>query len=232
MNKPTIPLLLISACFAFGCISVGHVLPEPTEWKFLGGLDDTGWVQHGGKAAFEFRSGEIIGQSRPNQPNSFLCTLEEYSNFELEYDFKVNRHLNSGVQIRSHVRDKGIVYGYQVEIDPSDRAFTGGIYEESGRGWLCDLKDNPDARAAFKQNDWNHIRVIAFGDHIQTWLNGVLAADLHDAIAQSGFIGLQVHNVGAETDQFEVRWKNLRIRNLPLEKPPVPRIQNPTFGMP
>lgn len=226
-------MLLISACFVFGCISVGHVLPEPTEWKGVGGINDTGWVQHGGKAVFEFRAGgEIVGQSRPNQPNSFLCTLEEYSNFELEYDFKVNRHLNSGVQIRSHVRDDGIVYGYQVEIDPTDRAFTGGIYEESGRGWLKDLKDSPDARAAFKQNNWNHVRVIALGDHIQTWLNGVLAADLHDSAAASGFIGLQVHGVGDQADQLEVRWKNIRIRNLPPEKPIAPTIRNPVKGWP
>ena len=105
----------------------------------------------------------------------------------------------------------GRVHGYQVEIDPSDRAWTAGIYDEGRRGWLNDLANNEPARKAFKQGDWNKLRVECRGDSIKTWLNGVPAADLHDDMTPKGFIALQVHGVGARTEPLEVRWRNIRI---------------------
>src|SRR3954469_5954806 len=60
-----------------------------------------GWVQRGGKAAFAVVDGTIVGTSVPSTPNSFLCTARSYGDFVLEYEFKVDEALNSGVQIRS-----------------------------------------------------------------------------------------------------------------------------------
>jgi len=176
-----------------------------------------GWKQLGGKAKYEARDGQIVGSSVPNTPNSFLCTEKHYGDFILEYEFKVDPELNSGVQIRSNSFKEyrnGRVHGYQVEIDPSERAWTGGIYDEGRRGWLNNLKENELARKAFKQNEWNKIRVEAAGDSIKTWLNGVPAADLKDSQTASGFIGLQVHGVGRRTEPLHVRWRNLRIKEL------------------
>jgi hypothetical protein len=105
-----------------------------------------------------------------------------------------------------------VVHGYQVEIDPSKRGWTGGIYDESRRGWLYDLKKNEPARKAFKQNDWNKFRIECRGPSIKTWLNGVPAADLKDSLTASGFIALQVHGVGKKAEPMEVRFRNLRIK--------------------
>jgi hypothetical protein len=188
-----------------------------------------GWKQRGGQAKYRVENGEIVGSSVPNTGNSFLCTERDYGNFVLELDFKVDPTLNSGVQIRSESFDEpkqverkgksikipaGRVHGYQVEIDPSDRAWTGGIYDEGRRGWLNDLKDNEPARKAFKQGEWNHVRVECRGDSIKTWLNGVPAADLKDDLTPRGFIALQVHGVGNRTEPLEVRWRNITIQEL------------------
>ncbi len=176
-----------------------------------------GWKQLGGKAKYEAKDGMIVGTSVPNTSNSFLCTEKMYGDFILELEFKVDPGLNSGVQIRSNsikeYRD-GRVHGYQVEIDPSARSYTAGIYDESRRGWLNDLKDNEPARKAFKQGAWNKIRVEAVGDSIKTWLNDVPAADLKDSMTPSGFIGLQVHGVGDRKEPLQVRWRNIRIKDL------------------
>jgi hypothetical protein len=191
------------------------------------GKDLKGWVQRGGKANYRIEDGQIVGSSVPNTGNSFLCTEASYANFELELEFKVNPALNSGVQIRSEYAEKattvdiqgktfkfnaGRVYGYQVEIDPLARAWSGGIYDEGRRGWLNDLKDNEAARKAFKQNEWNKFRIVCEGNSIKTWINGVPAADLKDDVTPKGFIALQVHGVGAKTEPMEVRWKNVRIK--------------------
>jgi hypothetical protein len=106
------------------------------------------------------------------------------------------------------------VHGYQVEIDPSKRAWTGGIYDEGRRGWLFDLKNNEAARHAFKPEAWNTFRIECKGDLIKTWLNGVPAAELHDAVTPSGFIALQVHGVGKKTEPLKVRFRKIRIKEL------------------
>jgi hypothetical protein len=197
--------------------------------SLFNGKNLDGWVQRGGKASYKAENKEIVGSSVPNTGNSFLCTAKDYANFILELEFKVDPTLNSGVQIRSHCYDKPTtvewngkkikipadrVHGYQVEIDPSARAWTAGIYDEGRRGWLNDLKNNEPARKAFKQNEWNKFHIECRGDSIKTSLNGVPAADLKDAMTPSGFIGLQVHGVGKRAEPLVVRFRNLRIKEL------------------
>ncbi len=177
-----------------------------------------GWKQRGGDAEYRVEDGMIVGSSVPNTSNSFLCTKKMYGDFILELEFKVDPGLNSGVQIRSNsFQDyrKGRVHGYQVEIDPSSRAYSAGIYDEARRGYfLQDLSDNEPASKAFKAEDWNKFRIEAIGDSIKTWINGVPAADLVDSMTQTGFIGLQVHGVGGRTEPLRVRWRNIRIKDL------------------
>lgn len=176
-----------------------------------------GWMQRGGEAKYAVVEGTIVGTTVPKTPNSFLCTNKDYENFILEVEFKVDETLNSGIQIRSNSLpeyQKGRVHGYQVEIDTSERAWTGGIYDEGRRGWLNDLKENEPARKAFKHNEWNKFRVECNGDSIKTWLNGVAAADLKDSMTKTGFIALQVHSTKSE-EPLTVRWRNVRIKVLP-----------------
>ena len=186
-----------------------------------------GWIQRGGKAKYTVIDGTIVGETVLNTPNSFLCTEQEYGDFILELEFKVDPRLNSGVQIRSQCFDKPAViqwngkeikipanrvHGYQVEIDPSSRGWTGGIYDEGRRGWLFDLKDKPEASKAFKQDEWNKLRVETRGDSIKTWVNGVPAADLKDSMTTKGFIALQVHQ--AKEAGLKVQFRNIRLKRL------------------
>jgi hypothetical protein len=188
-----------------------------------------GWIQRGGKATYRVEDGQIVGTSVPNTGNSFLCTTRDFANFVLEIEFKVDAGLNSGVQIRSHCFDEpteiewqgkkikvpaGRVHGLQVEIDPSARAWTAGVYEEGARGWLNDLKNDETARKAFKAGEWNRFHIECRGDSIKTWLNDVPAADLKDNRVTSGFIALQVHGVGGNEKPLQVRFRNIRLKEL------------------
>lgn len=174
------------------------------------------WSKKGGEASYEIKESAIVGTSKLNTPNTFLVTNKSYGDFILELECKVDPTLNSGIQIRSNSLSNyqnGRVHGYQVEIDPSDRSWSGGIYEEGKRGWLFPLKNNEKAQKAFKQNDWNHYRIEAIGDTIKTWINSVPAAYLIDDETSSGFIGLQVHSIdGNKTKEgAQVAWRNIRI---------------------
>ena len=197
---------------------------DETPWVSLINEDNIeGWSILGGVATYEVKDGVITGTAVANTPNTFLTTNKNYDDFIFEIDFKVDSSVNSGIQIRSnslpYYRD-GMVHGYQVEIDPSKRAWSGGIYDEKRRKWLNPLDNNPKAQAAFKQNEWNHYRVEAIADTIKTWINGVPAAYLIDAKTASGFIGLQVHSVGKHLDNVgkTVMWKDAKIMTEDLLK--------------
>ncbi len=203
-----------------GCKEVD---PDEAPWEVLfDGESLSGWIQKGGEADYKVRDGVIVGSTVMNTPNSFLVTEKTYGDFILELNFKVDSSTNSGIQIRSNSLPyyrKGAVHGYQVEIDPSDRAWSGGIYDESRRGWLNPLTENPKAQKAFKKNDWNHYRIEAIGDTIKTWINGVPAAHLIDDKTARGFIGLQVHSISKESQKgTEILWSDIKILTDSLEK--------------
>lgn len=183
------------------------------EWQPLfNGKNLSGWRTLGGKAPFTVVDGTIVGTPKLGEGNSFLATKAEYGDFILEFEFKVSDGLNSGVQLRSHVTDRERVYGYQFEIDPSDRAWTGGVYDEARRGWLYPMTKNPDAQIAFRHNTWNKARIECYGNSIRTWVNGIPCARLWDDADPSGFIALQVHQVGSKEDEAKsVCWRDIRI---------------------
>jgi hypothetical protein len=187
-------------------------------WETLTDEAATGtFVLRGGKAAFDGGENEIVGTSVPRSPNTFLTTTRTYRDFELLVDVLQHPELNSGIQIRSAVaggfeRREGHLVGLQVELDPSPRGYTAGIYDEARRGWLAPLTDAPYARVAYRRGEWNRIRILAEGSLVRTWINGIPASTLVDAMDLEGHIGLQVHGVGDREEPLQVRWRNLRVR--------------------
>jgi hypothetical protein len=176
----------------------------------------------------------IICNTNNNKGGGYLITNRSYKNFILELDVKIDTTLNSGVQCRSTIWQKdtvtsnfngkpgifkwpaGYVWGYQIEIDPSRRAWSGGLYEPGNRGWLVTLEKNEKAQRAFKPMDWNHIRIVMDGNKIQTWVNGITIVDTSDNMSSSGFIGLQFHGANTEIQKNKKSmWKNIRIKELP-----------------
>jgi 3-keto-disaccharide hydrolase len=186
------------------------------DWRPLfNGKDLTGWKRLNGEAKFEAKNGELVGTTVAGTPNSFLVTEETFGDFILELEFRVDEGTNSGIQFRSESTPEyrnSRVHGYQMEIDPSDRAWTGGIYDEARRLWLYPLEYNPNAKGAFRHDDWNKVRIECIGNVMRTWINGVPAAHLVDDMTPVGFIALQVHAVrNAEDAGKQVRFRNIRI---------------------
>jgi hypothetical protein len=195
----------------------GAVASEGGWIELFNGKNLDGWEQINGSARYEARDGVIVGTSVPNSPNSFLCTKKKYSDFELQFEVKVDPRLNSGVQIRSESKPeyrKGRVHGYQVEI--AIGGFSGGIYDEGRRGKFLNAEESTEEiRKLLKKDQWNQYRVLCQGNRFQTWVNGVKVTDLKDDMTRTGFIGLQVHGVGKLEEPLTVQWRNLRLRELP-----------------
>lgn len=190
--------------------------------KLFNEKDLTGFKQLNGQAPYRVEEGCLIGKSVSGQPNSFLATEQEYGDFILEFEVMCDPILNSGVQFRSQSLPEykdGRVHGYQCEIDPSDRAWSGGVYDEARRGWLVTLTDNDAGRAAYKKEGWNKYRVEAIGNNIRIWLNGVNTANLYDNETPKGLIAFQVHGIGKDLSKEgkEIKWRDIRIKTADLE---------------
>ncbi|MEM6468212.1 MAG: DUF1080 domain-containing protein [Planctomycetota bacterium] len=184
-----------------------------------------GWEIKSGFATYEIEDGAILGKTATGSPNTFLCTPDEYGDFELEFEVKVDQGLNSGVQIRSKLKEAphgGRVFGPQVEIEtgPGQAGFIYG--EATGRGWLSPEPKSKDKAVnqhdIFKNDDWNKYRIVAKGANIKVWINGEMIADLTDKETfethPKGVIGLQVHGIKKDAGPFEVRWRNLKLKSL------------------
>lgn len=194
--KKIIVLLLTLGLALTACQQKNDFVP------LFNGKDLTGWKVINGQAPYTVEDGVIVGTCVTGTPNSFLCTEQTFGDFILTFEAKFEEG-NSGVMFRAQsspdYRD-GRVHGYQMELDPGKRAWTGGIYDEARRGWLYPMEYNPSAKPTFNHDDWNSFRIEAIGSNLRTFVNGVEFANLVDDVDAEGFIGLQVHSIGNNED--------------------------------
>ena len=223
---------LKATCFALLVLFSFSAYGQTENWKPLfNGKDLSGWKAVAGKATFEVKDGTIEGTAVYGTGNTFLVTEEEYTDFILEMDLMIS-HIssNSGIMARGQYdpnarKGQGLVFGYQIEADPSPRAWSGGIYDEARRGWFFPLDLNPAAKSAFKLGEWNRYRIEAIGNTLKTWVNGQEVAYFMDDMDAKGFIGLQVHSIGKKEDEGrKTYFKNVRIQTenltpLPFKSP-------------
>lgn len=199
-------------------------------WEPLfNGTDLSGWKQVNGTAPYAVVDGAIVGTTVVDSPNSFLATERTFGDFILELEIRQDvAPTNCGIQFRSLSKpdhDKGRVHGYQCEIDPSPRGWTGGIYDESRRGWLYPGNLNPRGRELYQFGRWNQIRIEAIGTSLRTWVNGVPVAHVIDDMTREGFIALQVHSVGSAAEAGRrISWRNIRIQTRDLAPLPAEEV--------
>lgn len=192
-----------------------------------------GWSIHSGHALYKVENNCIVGQAVPNSPNSFLCTDQEFADFILEFEVLLeDSELNSGVQFRSQIADQELMFWfrnsegkYQANKIPSDRVYgyqveiatggAGGVYDEARRAMMPWWPDpDSDEGKVFKEKQWNSYRIECMGDTIKTIVNGMVINNFRDGLTRKGIIGLQVHDVGEDSTPYQVRWRNIRIREL------------------
>jgi hypothetical protein len=216
--------LLISV-LSFAQDNVLSAKDKKDGWQLLfNGKDLKGWKQLNGQAKYEVQNGQIIGTTVKDTPNSFLATESDYGDFILELDLKLDDEMNGGVQFRSLSKPdylNGRVHGYQMEVDPSPRAWSGGIYDEGRRDWLYNLNINPEGQKAFVKLGWNKYRIEAIGNTLRTFINGIPTAHVIDDMTAKGFIALQVHAIyGNMQAGMKIRWKNIKIKTQNLTPSP------------
>ena len=227
MKPKLIPFCNLTAILALTLTNL-HAEDTWQHW-FKDGLGDAKIVS--GTASYKVEDGVLVGTTTDGSPNSFLIK-GPYKDFELEFEVKVDDALNSGVQVRSHLAKEGDpapegakggkplppgrLYGPQCEIAVNGTA--GDFYDEARRGtWWSILTQteavrSEAAKAAFKKGEWNLYRIVVKGDHYQSFVNGVPAADFKQPHDPEGYIGFQVHGIKKGDGPYNVRWKNVKFK--------------------
>jgi len=190
---------------------------QPAEWKNLfDGNSLEGWTNPYDHGEAKVVDGEIhlIADDK-----FFLTTEDTYADFIFEAEVKLPEgKSNSGFMFRCHV-EPNKVYGYQAEVDPTERAWSGGLYDEGRRKWLYPQKPNDSpsgnefrdkTQGALKRYDWNKYRIHAEGDRLRIYVNDVLCTDYTDDMDAEGHIALQHHGEDGQVYKF----RNIRIQEL------------------
>ena len=200
---------------------------KPGYTSLFDGTTLKGWKKLAGNAEYSAANGVITGTAVLNSGNTFLVTEKEYGDFILELDVMTeSNQTNSGVQLRSHYNPaghegKGLVYGRQCEVDPSNRKWTGGMYDEGRRDWLYPMDLNAKAKVDWKPGVYNHIKIECIGNGTKTWINGVATAYVVDTVDAKGFIGLQVHAISdAAQAGKKICFKNIQIKTANVKSQP------------
>lgn len=221
MTNPRIllSLLLLTMLSAAACqnpdTQAQEVTPEGDWIELFDGETLDGWTNPYDWGEAWVEDGEIHLRA---DEKFFLVTEETFSDFVFEGAVRVpDRESNSGFMFRANV-EPNRVYGYQAEVDPSDRAWSGGLYDEGRRGWLYPADGDEEAGNTFREekgdafnpDDWNQYRIRAEGDSLKIWVNGELTTAYEDTEDQEGVIGIQHH--GEEGKIY--RFRDLRVRPL------------------
>jgi hypothetical protein len=222
-------IVVLCVCFLYAGFSIAQ--GKKDGWvNLFDGKTLTGWKKITGTADFEINNGQIVGTTVPNSPNTFLVTEKEYGDFILELEVMIeDTNSNSGIQFRSHFdpnanNRKGRVFGYQYELDPSSRKWTGGLYDEGRRDWLYPMMLHSSAQGAYRHGGFNKVRIECMGNIIKTWVNNIPAAYMVDTFDRSGFIALQVHSISNPAMAGKrIFWKNIRIKTSGLLAAPFPK---------
>jgi hypothetical protein len=146
--------------------------------------------------------------------NEFLCTPQKYDDFELRCDVKlVGEGKNAGIQFRSkRITGNTEVSGYQADAGSAwDRPIWGALYDESRRKKMLAEGDAEMLTEIVRPDDWNQLRIVCQGNHVQIFLNGQQTVDYtetDDSIPAYGLIGLQIHS-GPPSEAW---YRNIRVR--------------------
>jgi hypothetical protein len=226
--RTSIALLLGITVLSTACTARDDAAWEPIfDGRTLAGWSapDLGW--------FRVEDGAITGETtREHNPprNQFIVWQGgEVADFELTFEFRIfGASSNSGMQVRSRVREHGLVHGYQADIDGKGRFF-GGFWDEYGprkslsaRGQHTIIAADgsrtatpiagADALDGLKLDQWTRYHITAVGPRLELRINGILATVLEDRetgkAAASGVLAMPI----IPGEPMKVQYRDIRLK--------------------
>jgi hypothetical protein len=186
--------------------------------RLFDGKTFKGW--EGNLNLFRIEDGAIVGGTLKEKiaRNEFLCTTEEYGDFELRVKFKLlgdPARANAGIQFRSQrIPNHHEVIGYQADMGQN---YWGALYDESRRRKILAGPNLDELNKVLKREDWNDYVIRAEGKRVRLSINGFQTVDYteaDDSLEQRGRICLQIHG-GPPSEAW---YKDISITTLQIKK--------------
>ena len=198
-------------------------------WKLLfDGKTTNGWRMYRNVEAdgWEIANGELISKKDGVKKRADIITVDQYDNFELVFDWKIDKGANGGVIYRALENDRP-----SYESGPEYQLIDDNGYPDKLEDWQKSGADYamhaPSKLVAKPVGEYNRTRIVAKDSHIEHWLNGVKVVDFElwtpewqqlkekgkwkDAkdygMVKKGYIAFQDHGGG-------VRFKNIKLKQL------------------
>jgi len=173
------------------------------------GKDLEGWeIVNGGK--WSVQDNILVGtnghgwSSNKEIAGSYLRSIKQYKDFQLELQFKINKRGNSGILFRSAADKNPAFTGYEMQIAD---AF-GRELSTKSVGSLYDVIA-PQKNMIRQAEQWNYVTIIAKGKKIVVEMNGEKIIDTEQDRSLEGYIGLQNHD-----EKSIIKFKNIRLQEL------------------
>lgn len=156
-----------------------------------------------------------------------IITTDEFENFELALDWRIEPGGNSGIFYRAAATDDPIYFSAPEYQLLDDAGHADGQAEITSAG--SNFAVHPVPRGVVRPaGEWNSSRIVADGNHIEHWLNGerVVEYELHsddwnERVANSKFSAWPDYgqsargHIGLQDHGNRVEFRNIRIRVLP-----------------
>ena len=175
-----------------------------------------GWQGDTGGYSVEDGNLVCLPQGRPT-----LFTTQEYRDFVLRFEFKLERGSNNGVLIRSPLAPNPSYEGMEIQIldDSAPQYANGPATNYHGSIWGVAAAQRGHLKPV---GQWNSQEITCIGRAVRVWLNGVtiLAVDLDEAADKlpdsTRHPGLRRHSgyVGFLGSRSRVEFRNIRVREL------------------
>lgn len=226
------PLLLTTSC------SVRTPVPDDGFVMIFDGKTLNGWRVGGGGTAKDWsvgKNGVLVGKCK-SQSSYLVFADNALRDFELKLSYRLLTKANTGVEIRGRVDPTGKrpFESYHADIGhigigknvlgawdfhfstrrehPNPRG-SSLVIDAEENPHLTDLPDALTVDDIYSRAQWNHVRIVARGNHCQFFINNKLSSEFIDKAAsgrlESGFVALQLHDEG-----IHVEFKDLRLKRL------------------
>jgi hypothetical protein len=177
-------------------------------WQALfDGKTSRGWLAANGDSnlpsGWKIEQGSLATVAGSGVEQLSIQTRDEFTNFDLRFEWRVGENANSGCIYRRYMPESG--WEYQVADDDGDPGARVDLRQKSGALYGVVPVPKPAAKPV---GEWNSARILVTAHRVEHWLNGERTAEYPIDVPFLSAIVLQHHF-------SEVRFRNLRIRPLP-----------------
>jgi hypothetical protein len=172
-----------------------------------------GWkIKEGPETAFYVNNGDIVVHDSAGFP-AWLSSEKQYENFDFRGEFYIKGWMNSGLYIHAPEHGRNIWCGMKINIfqdrdDPPKPESMGSIFP-----LVPPLKVNVK-----NKGEWNSFRILMDWPKLQVWTNDEMVQDLDVESHPELRHRLRRGYLGLESLSYANRFRNLRIRELPLKQ--------------